>query len=167
AGHNPYLIIPANRLHAPVERWPGERELVPRLAFPELATPYLPFSEAVFGVVGSTIGTRRSDPLTSARIFRAAVVVIEAAMMLTLMVVLKRIGRSVWWAALYAWHPLPISELAGSGHQEVIGVAGLVAALALFTAGPGRTSRGTVALALSSLRNPTHLPRRAVRPASG
>src|SRR5206468_7065609 len=105
--------IPADRLHAPAERWPGERQLVPRLAFSELATPYLPLSEAVFGTIGLTIGTRWSTPSSSARVFRVGFVVIELAMVLIMVVVLKRAGRSAWWAALYAWHPLPIVELAG------------------------------------------------------
>jgi alpha-1,6-mannosyltransferase len=158
AGYNPYLIVPAERLDAPAERWPGERELVPRLAFPELATPYLPVSEAVFGAIGLTISTRRSDPSSSARAFRGAFVVIEVVMMLTLVAALKRAGRSAWWVALYAWHPLPISELAGSGHQEVIGVACLVASLAIFGAVPGKTWRWTTPLALSALGKPITLP---------
>ena len=158
AGYNPYLVLPADRLHASAERWIGERQLVPRLAFPELATPYLPVSEAVFGAIGLTIGTRWSTPSSSARAFRVGFVVIELAMMLTMVVALKRAGRSAWWAALYAWHPLPISELAGSGHQEVIGVACLVGSLAIFTTVPGNTWRWTALLALSALGKPITLP---------
>lgn len=162
AGYNPYLVLPAARLHAPAERWPGERRLVPRLAFPELATPYLPVSEAVFGAIGLTIGARWSTPSASARAFRVGFVVIELAMMLITVVVLKRVGRSAWWAALYAWHPLPLAELAGSGHQEVIGVACLVGSLAVFTTVPGKTWRWTALLALSALGKPITLPAGAI-----
>ena len=158
SGYNPYLVLPADRLHASAERWPGEHELVPRLAFPELATPYLPVSEAVFGVLGLTIGMRHSDPASSARAFRIGFVVFEFAMIVTLVAALKRAGRSAWWAALYAWHPLPISELAGSGHQEVIGIACLVASLAVFVAVPARTWRWSVPLALSAVAKPITLP---------
>ena len=91
---------------------------------------------------------------SSARAFRVGFVVIELAMMLIMVAVLKRAGRSAWWAALYAWHPLPISELAGSGHQEVIGVACLVGSLAIFTTVPAKTWRWTVSLALSALGKP-------------
>jgi len=162
AGYNPYLVLPADRLHAPAERWPGERQLVPRLGFPDLATPYLPVSEAVFGAIGFTIGERWSDPASSARAFRTGFVVIELAMMLIMFAVLKRARRSAWWAALYAWHPLPISELADSGHQDVIGIACLVASLAIFTGVPARTWRWTVLLALSALGKPITLPAAAI-----
>jgi hypothetical protein len=162
AGYNPYLVLPADRLHAPAERWPGERQLVPRLGFSELATPYLPVSEAVFGAIGLTIGTRWSTPSASARAFRVGFVVMELAMILIMVVVLKRAGRSAWWAALYAWHPLPISEVAGSGHQEAIGVACLVGSLAVFTIVPGKTWRWTAPLALSALGRPITLPAGAI-----
>jgi hypothetical protein len=158
AGYNPYLVLPADRVRASRERWPGEHELVPRLAFPELATPYLSVSLAVFGAIGLTISPQGSNPMASARVFRMGFVMIEFAMMLTLIAMLRRAGRSAWWAALYAWHPLPIAELAGSGHQEVIGIACLVASLAAFTSAPGKTWRWTVWLALSALGKPITLP---------
>ena len=158
AGYNPYLVRPADRLHAAEERWPGERRLVPLLGFPELATPYLPVSEAVFGAFGSAIGARGSDPASSARVFRTGFVAIEAAMMLVLLAALRRAGRSAWWVALYAWHPLPIAEVADSGHQDVIGAALLVASLAVFSAAPARTWRWTVPLALSAVVKPITLP---------
>ena len=135
---------------------------MPRLAFSALATPYLPLSEAVFGAIGLTIGTRWSTPSSSARVFRIGFVVIELAMMLIVIGVLKRAGRSAWWAALYAWHPLPIAELAGSGHQEVIGVACLVGSLAVFTGVPRKTWRWTMPLALSALGKPITLPAGAI-----
>lgn len=158
AGYNPYLVLPADRLEAPGEHWPGERRLLPRLAFPELATPYLPVSEAVFGAFGSAIGERWSDPASSARVFRTGFVAIEAAMMLIMLAALKRAGRSAWWAALYVWHPLPIAEVADSGHQDVIGIACLVASLAVFSAVPATTWRWTALLALSALGKPITLP---------
>jgi hypothetical protein len=116
----------------------------------------------VFGAIGLTIGKRWSDPASSARAFRIGFLLIELAMMLTMFAVLKRAGRSAWWAALYAWHPLPISELAGSGHQEVIGVACLVGSLALFTTAPGKNMRWTALLALSALGKPISLPAGAI-----
>jgi hypothetical protein len=38
-------------------------------------------------------------------------------------------NRSSWWAVLYAWHPLAVSEVALSGHQDVIGIALLLVSL--------------------------------------
>ena len=37
----------------------------------------------------------------------------------------------MWWSVLYGWHPLVLSEVAASGHQDVIGIAWLLMALTL------------------------------------
>jgi hypothetical protein len=44
-------------------------------------------------------------------------------------VLLGQFTRSVWWAIADAWHPLVISEVAATGHQDVIGIAMLLACL--------------------------------------
>lgn len=158
AGENPYLVLPQNALQRETERWPGEKDLAKLITYPELATPYLPVSQLVFGAVGLTIGERWSDPISSARVFRTAFVVIEIIMMLVMLSALRHAGRSAWWLALYAWHPLPISEVAGSGHQDIIGIVFLVAALTAFSMRPGKTVRWSALLALSALGKPFTLP---------
>ena len=78
--------------------------------------------------------------------------------MLLLLSALRRTGRSAWWLALYAWHPLPISEIAGSGHQDIIGIVFLVASLLSFAIKPARTWLWSVLLALSAMGKPFTLP---------
>jgi hypothetical protein len=157
-GKNPYLVMPADRLMASEERWPGEQQLLPLITYPELATPYLPVSQLVFATIGKCIGVSWSDPVSSARVFRVAFVALEIALMSLLTAALWRTGRSAWWLALYAWHPLPISEIAGSGHQDIIGIVFLVASLLAFTIAPAKTWRWSVLLALSAMGKPFTLP---------
>jgi hypothetical protein len=142
-GINPYLSTPADRqaaLHdGAAENWPGERALVKVLAFPEITTPYLPLSQYVFAALGWLCERLEcTEPVSSARVFRSGFVALEALLMALLIVLIRRKAWSAWWLALYAWHPLPISEIAGSGHQDVIGIALMMFALAIVTAGaPG------------------------------
>lgn len=147
-GYSPYLTDPDDRLAALArgdgEHWPGERELLPLLAFPEITSPYLPLSQYVFaglGVICEWGGW--TSPGESARMFRCAFTLIEIAMMLAILGVLRRRGLSPWWLALYAWHPLAIDGFAASGHQDIVGVALMVAALACASHNHGQ-ARGYV-----------------------
>jgi len=158
AGANPYLVHPIERTWVTDERWPGERDLVPLLAYPELPTPYLPLSQYGFGAMGMTIGENWSDPASSALVFRIGFVSCEMAILAMLALALWRTKRSPWLLALYAWHPLPIAEIAGSGHQDILGIALLVAGLVLWTIKPMATSRWTILIALSAMVKPVTIP---------
>ena len=57
--------------------------------------------------------------------------------------------------AAYAWHPLPIWEIAGSGHVDAAMCALLMAGLLLFLR--GRTLLAGVAVTLGALIKPTAL----------
>ncbi|MBC7785667.1 MAG: hypothetical protein H7144_17695, partial [Burkholderiales bacterium] len=46
-----------------------------------------------------------------------------------LLLTLAHLGRSPWWAVLFAWHPLTIVETAGMAHQDAVGIALLMAAI--------------------------------------
>ena len=136
-GFNPYLTDPTDRRRAladggGAENWAGERGLLPLLAYPEVTTPYLPFSQYVFAAMGVVCEAGGwTSPEASARVFRTGLVVIELLLMLLLLRVLRKREWSPWWLALYAWHPLAIDGFAASGHQDVIGIALMVAALAI------------------------------------
>jgi hypothetical protein len=158
AGINPYLVVPQERVDADVEAWSGERAIVERINHPELTTIYLPTSQWTFSVLGRILPEAWQDPSSSARFFRAAMVCIEMVMMILLALALYHAGRSAWWLALYAWHPLPLSEIAGSGHQDVIGMTLLVAALLAATRWPMRTWLWTLLLAPAVLVKPIVLP---------
>ena len=154
-GINPYMTAPMQRLgfdtdtivERPLgvlvqqgrelvegEAWPGEGALLPLINNPELHTIYLPTSQWVFAICGAIIGDTESSPIQSARLIRGAMTLFDVAAIGLILIVLRRCDRSAWWAALYAWHPLPITEIAGSGHQDSIGAALLVLALLSFAA---------------------------------
>jgi alpha-1,6-mannosyltransferase len=48
---------------------------------------------------------------------------------------LRALGRPTAWALLYAWHPLVVVELAGSGHLDAVALAASVGALWAATRG--------------------------------
>jgi len=140
-------------------RFDGEAELVTLVNNPDLHTIYLPASQFVFAAIGELIEAGPgawSTPAGSGRVLRAVLVAVDLGVVGLVLVGLARAGRSPWWAALYAWHPLVLSEVAGSGHQDVLGVAALVAALLLWTgtASTGRRAAGTLVLAGATLVKP-------------
>ena len=151
SGMNPYRFAPAERtdLDASMAR------LVERINHPTLVTIYLPTSQLCFGAIAAVSDPQR-DPFGYIT-FRTAFVLVELAALFLVMRVLIAAGRSPWWAALYAWHPVPISEVAGSGHQDVLGIALLVACLAVLTrrrgtaTAAGRSMSGAGAGALWAL----------------
>ncbi|MCZ6734535.1 MAG: glycosyltransferase 87 family protein [Planctomycetota bacterium] len=161
AGINPYLKTPNECfgvIEDAAEDWPGQADLLPLINNPQLHTIYLPASQWVFASTGLAIMDDWSDPASSARVFRAVFIGFDLAVIIGLLIALARAGRSPWWAVLYAWHPLPIAEFAGSGHLDSLGIALLVGALLAYTKAPKKIWEWTVMLALGTLVKPVALP---------
>src|SRR5207253_6682836 len=76
-------------------------------------------------------------------------VTIEAVGIGALLFILRATGRPPEHILLYAWHPLPVWEIAGSGHIEAAVVA--LVALALAASISGRRVWSAVALAAATL----------------
>lgn len=150
---NPYLARPRDHLDGP------DAPLAALINNPELHTIYLPGSQWLFAAIAAPGSGRPADPAAMALRFRAAFTAAELAAIGLLLVALRRAGRSPWWAALYAWHPLALSEVAGSGHQEGLGCALLVAALLVATtARAQKTWAWSALLSLATLVKPVVLP---------
>jgi hypothetical protein len=79
----------------------------------------------------------------------------EAATVAVLLALLQRLGRPLTRVVAYAWHPLPVWEIAGSGHIDIAMCALMMAGLLLFLR--GRTLLGGVAVTLGALVKPTAL----------
>ncbi|MFB3138116.1 MAG: glycosyltransferase 87 family protein [Phycisphaerales bacterium] len=161
AGINPYLKTPNECfgvIEDAAEDWPGQADLLPLINNPQLHTIYLPASQWVLASTGLAIIEDWSDPASSARVFRAVFIGFDLAVIIGLLIALARAGRSPWWAVLYAWHPLPIAEFAGSGHLDSLGIALLVGALLAYTKAPKKIWEWTVMLALGTLVKPVALP---------
>ncbi len=130
-GTNPYLVAPDE---LPADQFPVP-QIVDRMNNPGLVTIYQPTSQYVFAGLDrlwamSPASFQRWDP-DHDRLFRYGFVLFDMALIGLILWQLRVMGRSAWWAVAYAWHPLTISEVAGSGHQDVIGIAFLLLALVL------------------------------------
>lgn len=150
AGENPYRWTPRELqplmmvLHAPPVNegiWDVERfYLAEKVNNPDLHTIYQPASQWIFGSAWrwhTLLHDVLSDysyplPVTAPVTFRLIFGGVDLLIIALLLRRLERANLSAWWAALYAWHPLAIVEVAGSGHQEPIGMVGVVAAVMLW-----------------------------------
>jgi hypothetical protein len=132
-GISPYQFAPQDPA---LDGLPGN--LRARVAHPEIRTVYPPAAQAVFRVFGG------GGKLLLLKAFLAASDLAVVALLFTCG------GRNASFAAaLYAFHPLPITEVAGQGHLDALGVALLLACLAYVRA--GRRFSAGLALAASVL----------------
>jgi alpha-1,6-mannosyltransferase len=108
-GFNPYIVVPSdpalNALHTPETR---------KLNNPDVPSPYPAgaqfFFRAVTAIHESTFA------------LKVAFVVCDLAIVLLLLDVLRSSRRGAHWVLAYAWHPLLATEVAGSGHIDIVGV---------------------------------------------
>ena len=118
AGINPYRYVPADPVLAPLR----DADIFPNINRAASAvTIYPPVAEMVFFAV-----TRISEFVTT---MKAAMVGFEIVTFCLLVSLLERSGLPAARVAVYAWHPLPLWEFAGSGHLDAALIAFAVAAL--------------------------------------
>lgn len=115
-GDNPYRIAPADL--------PLQNDVTRRINHPQLVTIYQPTSQWIF----AALAILQFDPLGDVT-YRLGFVLFDLAIIAMLMALLHQRRRSIWWAIVYAWHPLVLSEVAATGHQDVIGIAMLLACM--------------------------------------
>ena len=108
-GYNPYLVIPSDpsraSLHTPETR---------TLNNPDLPSPYPPGAQIFFRAV-----TAIHESLFSLKV---AFALCDLAIVLVLLEILRSTGQGVHWILVYAWHPLLATDVAGSGHIDIVGV---------------------------------------------
>jgi len=116
-GYNPYAVVPINstfsELHTPETR---------ALNNPDLPTIYPPGAQLFFRAVTAIH--------ESVFAMRVAFTVCNLAVVFILLDVLRRTGQGPHWILAYAWHPLLATEVAGSGHIDILGVLLLVMSFA-------------------------------------
>lgn len=135
AGFSPYTYAPDDAAVAGLAP-----EVNARVAHREVHTVYPPVSQAVFRL-GALAAP--GDVLALKALFGLADLAVVG-----LLLSMGGAGGG-WAAALYAFHPLPITESAGQGHLDALGVALLLSALVY--GARGRGVKAGVALALSVL----------------
>jgi alpha-1,6-mannosyltransferase len=137
-GINPYRYIPTDR-HL---RFLRDKEIFPHINRNNYApTIYPPAAEMLFFLVG-----RFGGGVMAMKLMMLAV---EAVGIWAMLRVLSLAGRPPEAILLYAWHPLPVWQIAGSGHVDAAAVAFL--ALALWASLAGKRGAGGAALAAATL----------------
>ena len=115
SGVNPYLYAPTDPALTSLRD-----SLWPLINNPALPTIYPPVLQVVFAAAAfvspSVLG------------FKLVFLLMDLGAVVFLYFALRKLGRSRW-IVLYAWHPLPILEISGSGHSEAVGMLCLCAGL--------------------------------------
>lgn len=141
AGINPYRYFPADEALAPLR----DAAIFPKINRAEYAvTIYPPVAQMFFLAV-----TRLGESVT---VMRLALLAGEAVTVVVIVLLLRRMGRPVARVAAYAWHPLPMWEIANNGHIDALMVALMM--LGLLLAFTGRPLRGAVSIVLGALVKP-------------
>jgi hypothetical protein len=104
---------------------------------PKVPTIYPPMAELWFALVRALV------PVTATYWpMQLAGLVVSLGVTVGLLLVLRRTGRSPWWAALWAWCPLVASEAVTNSHVDVLGAALATAGAVLVAFGAGRRGAG-------------------------
>ncbi|NJO33972.1 MAG: DUF2029 domain-containing protein [Rhodospirillales bacterium] len=144
AGINPYRYVPAAPELAPLRDgaiWP----LINRADY--AVTIYPPVAEALFLAI-----TRVGESVV---VMKLALLAFEAASVAAIIGLLNRLAIPPTRIAAYAWHPLPIWEIAGNGHVDAAMIAFLLVSVLVFL--NGRVLLGGVLATLGALIKPTAL----------
>jgi alpha-1,6-mannosyltransferase len=145
AGINPYRYFPAHDAVAHLR----DATIFPEINRPDYAvTIYPPVAEFFFLIV-----TRIGENVS---VMRLALLGCEAVSVTLIMLFLRRMERSTTRVVAYFWHPLPIWEIANSGHVDALAVALML--LGLWVGLTGRAMRGAVLIALGMLVKPYVAP---------
>jgi hypothetical protein len=116
-GYNPYVVVPSDpalgQLHTPETR---------TLNNPDLPSPYPPGAQLFFRSVTAIH--------ESTFALKVAFVVCDLAIVLVFLDILRRSRQEAHWVLAYAWNPLLATEVAGSGHIDIVGVLLLLVSFA-------------------------------------
>jgi alpha-1,6-mannosyltransferase len=116
-GYSPYMVVPSDpalaALHTPETR---------TLNNPDLPSPYPAGAELFFRAVTAIH--------ESVFALKVAFVVCDFAIVLVLLDILGRSGQAAHWVLAYAWSPLLATEVAGSGHIDIVGTLLLLVSFA-------------------------------------
>ncbi len=131
-GYNPYIVVPGDpalsALHTAETR---------TLNHPDFPSLYPPGAELFFRAVTAIH--------ESVFALKLAFVICDVAIVFVLLEVLHSSGQSAHWVLAYAWHPLLATEVAGSGHIDIVGALLLLISFAAL----GRRWRTLAAIAFA------------------
>ena len=108
-GSNPYATAPSA-----VRPPPGLEAVHSMINHPDYVTIYPPAAQVVFAGGACLGGT-----ITGLKTF---LVLLDLGLCALIVALLRFVGMPPWTALLYAWNPLPVLEIAGSGHVDGAGL---------------------------------------------
>lgn len=107
---NPYSAAPSDiRRHAEIYT-----HLFAHINHPELITIYPPVAQLSFAIGACFGGTILG--------IKALLLAVDIATCFLLLRILSSLNMPLWRSVLYAWHPLPVIEIASSGHIDGVGI---------------------------------------------
>ena len=145
AGINPYRYFPAHGALAFLR----DATIFPNINRADFAlTIYPPVAQFFFLIV-----TRIGESVTAMRL---ALLGCELVTVILINRFLRRMNRPATRIVAYVWHPLPLWEIASSGHVDALMVALML--LGLWVALTGHALRGAVLITFSMLVKPIAAP---------
>lgn len=117
-GINPYEAAPSQ-----VKPPSALSDIHSRINHPEYVTIYPPAAQLVFAS-----GAALKRDVTGIKGF---LTLLDMSLCALLILLLRRLELPVWLAVLYAWNPLPVLEIAGSGHVDGAGLTMLIGSFCL------------------------------------
>jgi hypothetical protein len=116
-GYNPYIVVPSDPalggLHTPETR---------TLNNPDVSSPYPAGAQLFFRAV-----TAIHESIFALKV---AFVVCDLAIVLVLLDILCSSGQGAHWVLAYVWNPLVATDVAGSGHIDILGTLLLLVSVA-------------------------------------
>jgi alpha-1,6-mannosyltransferase len=144
AGINPYRYIPT----APELSFLRDTDILPNINRADYAvTIYPPAAQYLFLLV-----TRIGNSVFA---MKMALLIFDAIIIASLIAILRLLGKPPAHVAAYAWHPLPVWEIAVNGHVDSAMVAFML--VGLLIAMRGRTLLGGAIITVGALVKPTAL----------
>jgi hypothetical protein len=141
AGINPYRYVPAAAELASLR----DETIWPHINRADYAvTLYPPGAQFVFLAL-----TRLGESVGA---MKFALLLCETGAVAAIIALLRQLGKPLTSVAAYAWHPLPVWEIAGNGHLDAAMLALLLAGLTVWLA--GRTLIAGMLIAFSLLIKP-------------
>ena len=144
AGINPYQYVPA----APELAHLRDTAIYPHINRADYApTIYQPTAQLMFRAI-----TAVSDSIIGMKL---GLLAFEALAIAAMIALLRHLALPVTAVAAYAWHPLPVWEIAGNGHVDAALLGLMLSSLVIYLR--GRPLAAGVAAAVAVLVKPTAL----------
>jgi alpha-1,6-mannosyltransferase len=144
-GINPYRFVPADPALAHLR----DAAIYPNINRADYALTIYPPVAQFFFLLVTRFGA-------STVVMRVALLGCEAVSVLLMLLFLRRMQQPLTQIVAYAWHPLPIWEIANGGHVDALMVALML--LGIWIAVLGRAQYSALMIALASLVKPFAAP---------